>query len=241
MKVGKNTYISPSAVIKGDNIVIGDNCYIGDGVQILVDDFTLGDYCKIHNKSTLHGYDKMTIGHNAWIGQGTIIDSIGGVSIGDNCGIGAYSQLWSHIRYGDPMEGCNYESKSKLSVGKDVWFVGHCIVSPVTVEDKAMALVGSVVTKDMKENHIYGGSPAKDLTEKIKPQFRPVTLEEKWSFVKSLDVPDFVEFVDSYDLEMDERKTYFNISDRTYTKRMTEGEQDFMKYLLGKLIKFTPS
>ncbi len=241
MKVGKNTYISPSAVIKGDNIVIGDNCYIGDGVQILVDDFTLGDYCKIHNKSTLHGYDKMTIGHNAWIGQGTIIDSIGGVSIGDNCGIGAYSQLWSHIRYGDPMEGCNYESKSKLSVGKDVWFVGHCIVSPVTVEDKAMALVGSVVTKDMKENHIYGGSPAKDLTEKIKPQFRPVTLEEKWSFVKSLDVPDFVEFVDSYDLEMDERKTYFNISDRTYTKRMTEGEQDFMKYLFGKLIKFTPS
>jgi len=120
---------------------------------------------------------------------------------------------------------------------KDVWFVGHCIVSPVTVEDRAMALVGSVVTKDMKENHIYGGSPAKDLTEKIKPQFRPVTLEEKWSLVKSLDVPDFVEFVDSYDLEMDEKKTYFNISDRTYTKRMTEGEQDFMKYLLGKLIK----
>ena len=66
MKIGKNTYISPSAILKGDNIKIGDGCYIGDNVQILVDDFTLGDYCKIHNKSTLHGYKPMKIGHNAW-------------------------------------------------------------------------------------------------------------------------------------------------------------------------------
>lgn len=240
MRIGKNTYISPTAILKGENITIGDNCYIGDGVQILVDDFTLGDYCKIHNKSTLHGYKPMSIGHNAWIGQGTIIDSIGGVKIGDNCGIGAYSQLWSHIRYGDPMEGCNYESESKLSVGKDVWFVGHCIVSPITAEDKSMALVGSVVTKDMEQNHIYGGSPAKDLTEKIKPQFRSVSLDEKWSFVKKLEIPDCVEFVDSYELEMNPKKSYFNIADRTYTKKMTDGEQEFMKYLLKNLIKFTP-
>ena len=41
-------------------------------------------------------------------------------------------------------------------------------LSFILAKDKSMALVGSVITSDMEENHIYGGSPAKDLTNKIK-------------------------------------------------------------------------
>jgi thiamine monophosphate synthase len=70
-----------------------------------------------------------------------------------------------------------------------VWFVGHCIVSPINAKDKSMALVGSVVTKDMDENKIYAGSPAKDITEKVLPQFKKITIEEKWKIVKSLEIP----------------------------------------------------
>lgn len=240
MKIGKNTYISPSAIIKGDNIKIGDGCYIGDNVQILVDDFTLGDYCKIHNKSTLHGYKPMKIGHNAWIGQGTIIDSIGGTTIGNNCGIGAYSQLWSHIRYGDPLEGCNYESEKQLIIGDDVWFVGHCIVSPVTVEDRAMALVGSVITKDMRYNRIYGGSPAKDLTDKIKPQFSEISIDKKLSIMNQFEIPNNVKIIiDDSEIIRDD-VSYFNIVNRKYTKKGTDEEYHFMKLLQNKLIKFVP-
>lgn len=240
IKIGKNTYISPTATLKGKNIVIGDGCYIGDNVQILVDDFELGDYCKIHNKSTLHGYKPMKIGHNAWIGQGTIIDSIGGTTIGNNCGIGAYSQLWSHIRYGDPLEGCNYESEKPLDIGNDCWFVGHCIVSPINVEDKAMALVGSVITKDMFSNRIYGGSPAKDLTDKIKPQFSPISLEKKKQIISQFDLPPNVKIIENNDEIICDDISYFNIVDRTYTKRGTSEEFLFMKQLQSKLIKFTP-
>lgn len=240
MKIGKNTFVSPTAKITGDNVVIGDGCYIGDGVQILVNDFELGDYCKIHNRSTLHGYKPMKIGHNAWIGQGCIIDSIGGVVIGNNCGIGAHSQLWSHIRYGDPLAGCNYESSSELNIGNDVWFVGHCIVSPIKAEDKSMALVGSVVTKDMGYNKVYGGSPAKDLTDKIKPQFSEITINEKRDIISKLEVPSGVRFIESDHEIIDDKTIYFNIVNRTYTKRRTDLEYEFMKYLQSKLIKFTP-
>lgn len=240
MEIGKNTYISPSAVLKGKNIKIGDGCYIGDYVQILVDNFTLGDYCKIHNKSTLHGYKPMKIGHNAWIGQGTIIDSIGGTTIGNNCGIGAYSQLWSHIRYGDPLEGCNYESEKQLIVGDDVWFVGHCIVSPVTVEDKAMALVGSVITKDMGYNRIYGGSPAKDLTGKIKPQFSEISIDEKLSIMRQFEIPKSIKIIKNDSEIIRNDISYFNIISRKYTKRGTDEEFNFMKLLQTKLIKFIP-
>lgn len=244
--LGKNVVISETAVIRGLNgnakrVEIGDNTYIGDNVQIIVDDFKIGDYSKVHHHSNFHGYKPLHIGHNAWIGQGTIIDSIGGTTIGDNCGIGAYSQLWSHIRYGDPLEGCNYESNSPLTVGKDVWFVGHCIISPINAADKSMALVGSVVTKDMEKNHIYGGSPAKDLTNKIQPQFTPLSINEKRKLMSQFNMGSDIKLIEDWDEAIDlETVSYFNIVDRTYNKRQTENEINFMKQLQSKLIKFTP-
>ena len=129
--IGKGTIIEPTVVIRGINgnakrIVIGENCYIGQNVQIICDDFELGDYSKIQHDCNIHGYKPCKIGHNLWMGQFTIVDSIGGCTIGNNCGIGAHSQLWSHIKYGDTLEGCRFLTEKPLIVGNDVWFVGHC-------------------------------------------------------------------------------------------------------------------
>ena len=43
-----------------------------------------------------------------------------------------------------------------------------------------MAMVGSVITRDMAPNHVYGGAPAVDLTAKVGPQFGPVTVDRRW-------------------------------------------------------------
>ena len=161
-------------------------------------------------------------------------------TIGNNCGIGAYSQLWSHIRYGDPLEGCNYESESPLTIGDDVWFVGHCIVSPITAKDKSMALVGSVITKDMEYNHIYAGSPAKDITNKIKPQFSDITISDKRKIMSQFKLPNSVRLIEDDEEITDSNISYFNITNRKYTKRGTEDEFNFMKILQSKLIKFIP-
>lgn len=250
IEIGYNTVIEPSAIIRGLNgnakkIVIGDNCYIGSNVQIIIDDFSLGDYSKIHHDTNIHGYKPCNIGHNAWIGQYTIIDSIGGVAIGDNCGIGAHSQLWSHIKYGDTLEGCRFKTEKKLEIGNDVWFVGHCIVSPIKAEDKALALVGSVITSDMKYNHVYGGSPAKDLSDKIGNQFVEVALSEKVERMKSYISEAGLENsnikIVEYESEIKEDDhTYFIISSRKYTKKRTAEEVLFMKFLLPDKGKFTP-
>lgn len=249
IEIGINVNISPSATIRGINgnakrIIIGDNTYIGDNVQIIVDDLDIGDYCKIHHHTNLHGYLPLKIGHNAWIGQYCIIDCIGGTTIGNNCGIGAHSQLWSHILYGDDLEGCNYNSKKNLIIGNDCWFVGHCIVSPITAKDKSMALVGSVITKDMDENHIYGGTPAKDLTGKIPSQFNFVNLNEKYdkliSHYEAFGSPQTIKIIKDMSEIIKDNITYFNVSDRKYTKRCSEEEINFMKYLLPTKAKFIP-
>ncbi len=250
--IGKNTIIAPTATLRGisgkaKRIVIGDNCYIGDNVQIICDDFSLGDYSKIQHDTNIHGYLPCHIGHNAWIGQFTIIDSIGGTTIGNNCGIGAHSQIWSHIKYGDTLEGCRFLSEKPMHIGHDVWFVGHCIVSPIIAHDRSMAMVGSVVTKDMEFNQIYAGSPAKSISDKVGFQFEPVPVEVKkqkmeqylqeWNpEITSLKIVTSREEMILEDVDF----TYFNVADRTYTKRGTDIEVSFMKFLLPARAKFVP-
>jgi acetyltransferase-like isoleucine patch superfamily enzyme len=252
--LGKNVKIESTAVIRGlsgnaKNIFIGDNTYIGHDVQIICDNFSIGDYCKIHHHTNIHGYKPCKIGHNAWIGQYCVIDSIGGTTIGNNCGIGAHSQLWSHIKYGDTLEGCRFLSDSPLSIGNDVWFVGHCIVSPITAADKSMALVGSVVTRDMEFNHIYAGSPAKDVTEKVGNQFDEVPTQHKFDLMLKY-LKEFEEKIGTkqHDIVIVEtqndfihNKTCFSVSDRSYSKNSTKFEQEFIKFLLPDKAKFIPA
>ncbi|GGD02460.1 acyltransferase [Hyunsoonleella pacifica] len=252
ISIGKNTLIEESAVLRGVNgnaskIIIGDNCYIGKNVQIICDDFSLGDYSKLHHHTNVHGYLPCKIGHNAWIGQYSIIDSIGGTTIGNNCGIGAHSQIWSHVKYGDTLEGCRFLSEKPMVIGNDVWFVGHCIVSPITAADKSMALVGSVVTKDMEYNQIYAGSPAKSISDKVGCQFNETSVDTKFEKMKTYlkawnSNSKTIKIVkDSSAIELDNLKlSFFNVKDRTYTKRGTDEEIEFMKFLLPEKAKFIP-
>lgn len=250
--VGKNVVIEPSAKITGVNgkarsVEIGDNTYIGAEVQIICDEFSIGDYSKIHHHTNIHGYKPCSIGHNAWIGQYCIIDSIGGTTIGNNCGIGAHSQLWSHIKYGDTLEGCRFLSDSPLQIGDDVWFVGHCIVSPVTAADRSMALAGSVITENMEYNHIYGGAPAKSLSHKIGYQFSEVGIEQKLEKMQQYlsdwkgDRTNLRIITDDTERQDTETTTYFNVANRTYNKRLTPEEISFMKFLLPAKAKFVPA
>ena len=250
--IGKNSIVHPSAIIRGihgnsKKIVIGDHCYIGENVQIICDDFSIGDYSKIQHNTNVHGYLPCHIGHNAWIGQYTIIDAIGGTTIGNNCGIGAHSQIWSHIKFGDTLEGCRFLSEKPMNIGNDVWFVGHCIVSPITAQDKSMAMVGSVITKDMDYNQIYAGSPAKSISDKIGYQFKNVTIDDKLKKMKQylleskIDASRIRIVSNETEIDLDNCDfTFFNVDSRTYTKRSNENEEKFMKFLLPDKAKFTP-
>jgi acetyltransferase-like isoleucine patch superfamily enzyme len=252
--IGENVQVHPTASIRGlngpaENITLGDNVYIGANVQIICDDFSIGDYSKIQHDTNIHGYKPCKIGHNAWIGQFVIIDCIGGVVVGNNCGIGAHSQLWSHIKYGDTLEGCRFLGEKKLEIGNDVWFVGHCIVSPIHAQDKSMAMVGSVITKDMHYNQIYAGSPAKNISEKIGDQFQDVSIEEKFEkmniyleqFQAIYQKEHNIKIVlNNIDVKIDDDFTYFVIESRLYKKTKSAAEMAFMKFLLPDKAKFIP-
>jgi acetyltransferase-like isoleucine patch superfamily enzyme len=243
VEVGKGAVVHGS--IRGLNgrakrVVIGDNTYIGADVQIICDDFAIGDYGKIQHHTNIHGH-KVHIGHNAWIGQYTIIDGLGGTVIGDNCGIGAHSQLWSHVKYGDVLAGCRFNSTKPLTVGKDVWFVGHCIVGPISAADRSMALAGSVVTKDMERNRVYAGTPARELGFNQFDERSPdAVLDGMRNLFAAFGYCPGIAIARSPEQYRPDGRTWFFTDTRTYTKRGTDAEVAFMRYLLPEKAKFTP-
>ncbi len=226
---------------------LGDFCYIGRGVRITAPRFEVGDYTKIHSNTIGNGKQPLSIGRNCWIGSNVMLDSMGGLIIDDNVGIGTHSQIWTHIQFGDIVEGSRFFSSKGMYIAKDAWFVGHCIVSPVGVGEKSMALAGSVITKEMLPNHVYGGSPAKDLSDKLGGQFENLSVKQKYVRMRSI-VDQFVSRYRRYEGKLEvvtsmrkrvDGVTYFNVSDRTYTKTYSEAEVEFLKANVP-LVKFVP-
>jgi acetyltransferase-like isoleucine patch superfamily enzyme len=241
VRIGKNVRISVEKLDIGDGVLIGDNVTI-EGTYV-----SIGDYTVIRENTQILGKSNFIIGMCCWVGQGCILDATDSMVIGNGVGIGAHSQLWTHIRFGDPLEGCLWNNTKPMVIEDDVWFVGHCLISPIHAKKKSMAMLGSVVSKDMEENHIYAGVPAKDITEKIGPQFEIKSVNEKYqfmvdelnSFSLTHNINERIQIVKDWPNFLSQEVSYFNVTTRQYTKRLTEIEMDFMLHLL-MLIKFYP-
>lgn len=251
--IGRGVVVEEGVTISGRGgparrVVLGDFCFIGHHTTIIVPEFRLGDYSKLHSYSFAHGHKPLQIGRNCWIGGNTVLDSVGGLDIEDNVGIGAHSQIWTHIQFGDVIEGSRFHSSRYMHLGQDAWFVGHCLVSPVHVGEKSMAMLGSVITRDMLPNHVYAGVPAKDMTDKMGRQFEERSVEQKAAKLQEL-IDRFVAEHPQYAGQLavvrspDERRDgmcCFDVSRRTYNKTYGEAEVAFLKKHTP-LVKFTPS
>lgn len=258
VEIGRDVVIEDGVVFSGRSeprmrrLRIGDGCFIGAGTRVVIDELSIGDYSTIHNSTLVNGDELCTIGHCSWFGQNTILNATGRLAIGNGVGVGAYSQLWTHIRHGDLLQGCRWNSVTPLIIEDDVWFVGHCIVSPITARSGSMALIGSVVTQDMEANHVYAGVPAKDITAKVGPQFAEVTLDDKEGRLREL-LDEFyrrhppsgsrtlrvIRSLAEYDASSGDERTAFAVAERRYTKRGTAEEVAFMRFLLHD-VKFFP-
>jgi acetyltransferase-like isoleucine patch superfamily enzyme len=252
VRVGRGVVVEEGVLISGkaataDRVVLGDYSYVGHNVRVLAPEFLLGDYSKLHAGSFGHGKHPLRIGRNCWIGGDVVLDAMAGLDIDDNVGIGAHSQLWTHMEFGDIVDGCRFYSHRYMHIRRDAWFVGHCIVSPVSVGERSMALAGSVVTREMLPNHVYAGVPAADVTEQMGTQFEPRTPAQKAARLHEIlghwldQSPQWRDEIIVVEDPAQRRNdvTWFDVSTRTYNKRHTAAEVAFLRDHIP-LLKFLP-
>lgn len=261
-RIGKNVIIDVLGDQAEIGVFIGDNNIINDNTRIIVHDtLSIGDWNVLHNDMLIMAEEKMAIGHNCWFGQNTILDSTGGLQIGNGVRVGMYSQIWTHVASGEQIEGCTLYAKRETVIDDDVWLVGSCIVgSGIHLRKKSIALINSVVTKDTEEGRVYAGSPAK-LMEKAK-FYKEISLKEKHDLLNGW-LTEFVNLSPDIDLLITDSESVlkykdcqtvftsaeskndigstFFLFDKTYNKSNNELERKVYKFLYNNKARFLPN
>lgn len=101
------------------------------------------------------------VGKNVFINSGCCFQDQGGIEIGDGSLIGQQVIIATLNHKEDPTHRADMIPKA-VHIGKNVWIGGKATILPgVSIGDNSIVGAGAVVTKDVPENSIAVGNPAR--------------------------------------------------------------------------------
>lgn len=103
----------------------------------------------------------ISVGKNVFINSGCRFQDQGGITIGDGALIG-HNVVLVTINHEINPNNRSTMHPAPIVIGKNVWIGANATVVPgVTIGDGSIIAAGAVVTKNVPENVIVGGIPAK--------------------------------------------------------------------------------
>jgi acetyltransferase-like isoleucine patch superfamily enzyme len=168
--LGKNvTFFNMPHIQWGRFLKLGDQVYISalgtKGVSF-GNNVGIGAYSRIVLSTSLHHLgDYITIGNNVGIGEFAYLGGAGGLEIGDDCIIGQYLSCHpENHNYEDPLVPFRFQGVNRkgIKIGKNCWIGSKVtILDGVSIGNNCIIAAGSVVTKNIPDNSIIAGVPAR--------------------------------------------------------------------------------
>lgn len=193
--LGENVKIEENVSIKGKKIVIAEGTIIRSGTKINVSEYleigkksTIGENNRIIGRNIRTGREfysnhsaeigggscfektsKLTIGYWFHLGSYSIINTAMEVKIGNEVGMGRFTNIYTHGAYQSILKGFTV-AFGPINIGNNVWMPGATVNPNVNIGDNVVIGVGSLVLKDIPSGCLAAGVPCKIIKENCYPQ-----------------------------------------------------------------------
>jgi len=182
-KIGKNAYIGPYSII-GPQVEVGDDCIIGP--HVLIEGIVkIGKRFSIKSNSSVGGQGfsfvrdergvplhfphigKIIIGDDVWMGSSSTIErgGLGTTTICDNVKIDDLVQLGHNITVGkNTCIAAGVIICGGSVIGQGCWIAPRSVLNDhIYIGHNVLVGLGSVVMKNVQDNSVVVGVPAKKL------------------------------------------------------------------------------
>ena len=107
------------------------------------------------------------VGENFYANFDCVFLDVCEIRIGDNCMIAPGVHIYTATHPLDPMERISgVEYGKPVTIGNNVWIGGRAVINPgITIGNNVVIASGAIVTKDVPDNAVVGGNPAKIIKE----------------------------------------------------------------------------
>lgn len=187
-KIGKGVSFAPLSIIDSKHIEIGDDVKIGLLTFITARSVKIGNRAEIRSMVAIDtgifniGADSIimeqiviggmmtprssiTIGKRVKVFPYSFLNTTEPIVIEDEVGIGGSNYIFTHGTWPSALDGFPF-SFGPVTIKKGVWLPWRVFVLPnVTIGENSIIAAGSVLTKNVPDNCLAGGMPAKNLRE----------------------------------------------------------------------------
>lgn len=127
----------------------------------------LPDGCRVRESAKIISPKNFVCGEYVWVGENVVLDASGGLQVGSHTTFAVGAQVWTHSSVFANLELDNRSAnpwivRKHTKIGNGCYIGGPSSIYPgVSIGNKVIVLPMSVVTEDMPDNVMVGGSPAK--------------------------------------------------------------------------------
>lgn len=140
-------------------------------------DLEIGDDFKVwsgHRKTLISGWGRMRIGDRVFVNCGTVLISVLEITLGDDVALANEVYIMDSNSHG--VEGRPHV-EAPVHIGDGTWVGARAMILPgVTIGKRVVVAAGSVVTRDVPDDVLVAGNPARV----VRPLVYPAGCKRAW-------------------------------------------------------------